>query len=381
MTKFLLYIGGFRLPDGTASAVRCIENAKIFEELGLTVVFIGKTIKNSEESKNLWNTICGYDCLNTEKAKKFPLEHFTSKYNISDIAGIITYNYQINYLLPYFKIARNNNIPFISDNTEWYLREPGLGGLFRKFLTEYKMRVFNNKIKNHICSTRYIQNYYPKCNTLVLPYVVDTTDLKWKTPTESQRNPLIKRFIYAGSPGNNMRKDALDLLIDAFLGVKHNQLFEFNIVGVTQDDFLDVFPTYKDILDKNINIHFHKRVSHIEVISMTKSSDFTVLLRPDTIQCRVGFSTKIVDSISCGVPVITNDINKDLTLYLKNGTQCIVVDNDVTSMTNALDSVIDMSFEQIEKMKRECLEYNPFDYKKFIPATKDFLIEAGILKN
>ena len=55
MSKTIIYIGGFELPDKNAAAHRVINNGKAFRELGYNVIFIDAS-KERNYSNNILRT-------------------------------------------------------------------------------------------------------------------------------------------------------------------------------------------------------------------------------------------------------------------------------------------------------------------------------------
>ena len=65
--KTIICIGGFKLPDQTASAVRVMDNAYLLKELGYDII-IGRLPKEGGEAVSQ-KIINGFDCFNIEYPK------------------------------------------------------------------------------------------------------------------------------------------------------------------------------------------------------------------------------------------------------------------------------------------------------------------------
>lgn len=61
------------------------------------------------------------------------------------------------------------------------------------------------------------------------------------------------------------------------------------------------------------------------ILTLVAAADFSILLRPDERFTRAGFSTKFVESLSLGVPVMAN-LTGDIGTYLTDGQEGIVLD-------------------------------------------------------
>ena len=86
-----------------------------------------------------------------------------------------------------------------------------------------------------------------------------------------------------------------------------------------------------------------------------------------------GFSTKFVESISCGTPIITTNTS-DLEDYLEEGKNGFFIDiKDKDKSIETLLSILRYNKEDIFKMKKYCYESRLFDYRNYISQMKDFI--------
>lgn len=373
----IVIVGGFRMPDGNASAVRCRGNAMLFSALQYKVVIVGKIDDSYRIKGQKWHSFFNMDCLDLEQCEKnFSkgigyVSALTEKYDVESIKAIVAYNYPGEALNSLYKWCRHNDIHLISDTTEWYAFEGKnvIYALIRKLNTEYRMRYLNRKIGNIICSTNYIQKYYGnRYNTVVVPMVSssngsDCVDLRPHTP---------RRFIYAGSPGMNFSKDDIESIVKAFLSLK-NKAYSLRLYGFTKEAFLKSYPFYKKILENHTDIHFMGRVSKQEVEAALSDSDFYVLYRYDTKVNKVGFSTKAMEAISSALPLISNDVNGDFQLYFKDRQALICGVNDYLGFLTNINKALQMSDKDIFEMKESCVKNNPFKIEKYLDSMSSFL--------
>ncbi|ELV8644694.1 hypothetical protein QNE66_004418, partial [Vibrio vulnificus] len=71
-----------------------------------------------------------------------------------------------------------------------------------------------------------------------------------------------------------------------------------------------VYPNYISTLEKmGDNVVFHGRVPHNELISYISESDYSIFFRDDTRVNKAGFPSKLAESLTLGIPVITNEIS------------------------------------------------------------------------
>jgi glycosyltransferase involved in cell wall biosynthesis len=383
--KIILCIGGFKLPDGTASAQRALENGYLLESLGFKMVFVGKFDK--DKKNHIYQNIEGFDCFNITSptnTKAFPyyaknadsIKHVVSTYGINEVHSIIAYNYPPIALNKLISFGKKNNINIILDSTEWYGFE-GKGiirNVMRFVATQYRMRVLAKKAGNVICASRFLQTYYTKLNTVILPFSINPNKDKWMLPkiipTGSPRT-----FIYAGNPGIGMSKDFVNSMIEGLSKVKEKGYkFKLIIVGIKKDEFLLYFPDYFKILNfLDSDIDFLGRQPHLKTLELIKKSDYSLLIRPNNRVSNAGFPTKIVEAVSCGTPPITN-ITSDIADYIKEGENGLIFNStSLEDIEVKLISAIEMPEENLTKMKNNCHTKNPFHMDNFKLSMQNFI--------
>jgi glycosyltransferase involved in cell wall biosynthesis len=390
----IIYAGGFKLPDGNASAQRVLVNAKLLRDLGYTVVMVGKHHNPTKEPSDARVTrfeVEGFDCFNIEQPtadRKYPAYARSGDTVLSAIDqigrdrvfAIMAYNYPLGGLQALLAYARSNGIVPIVDTTEWY----GFDGGFtprnlKRFLQhEYRMRVVQKQVGNLSCGSRFLQNYYRSYNTMVLPNCVDMAAPKWTSPLPSFEKSS-RRFVYAGSPGVGMSKEYVHWVVDSFAACKQEGLpFELRIVGLTAENLTKAFPEYKaKIAALGDQVTFLGRVPHQQAINEIRMADFFVFLRPNTRVNQAGCPTKLAEAFGGGVPTITND-SGDVGVYLTNDKHGYLLPNpDRTELIAAIKKAIALPDEQLETMKAACKADNPFRYQLYTKRTQEFLERAA----
>jgi Glycosyltransferase len=365
-----LYIGGFELPDKNAAAHRVMSNAKIIRELGGEVVFAGvdkdlswgtpvlSTKKEDQDfvsysipypkSKKQWiDYLCGIkpyvDVLEHEK-------NFTS---------VIFYNFPAIAMKCLMKYCRAHGIKCAADITEWYsARGKGLAFFVLKGIdTWLRMHVFHKQMDGLIVISKYLANYYKNHkNVMLIPPLVDLTEKKWANLPQKSDGEVIN-FVYAGSPG---LKDRIDVLISALKLVKRP--YHLDVVGLTQEEYLRRMPEDKDFLEHNESIVFKGRLSHVQTLEYVSAADYSCFFREDDRMTKAGFSTKFVEAISCGTPVLTNKTS-NLEDFCHEGKNAILIN------TIAVYKIVDV----IEKLqKRMKLQQTQFDYRSYVKEFQSF---------
>ena len=341
----ILYIGGFELPDKNAAAHRVLSNAKLFHLLGYDTVFVG-TDKSGEkfnrvfDSKGAVSGFVSYAVAYPDSLKKW-VGYVTKvdKYlavakTIPDLKAIVCYNFPAVALERIRRYCRKTGVKCIADVTEWY---PAAGkNLVMKIIKGLdvflRMRIIQKNLDGLIVISRYLQEYYGKCrNVVYLPPLTDLSDPKWENTQAKSTDTLY--LAYAGSPGT---KDRIDLLIGALKSVQRK--YHLDIVGIDKEAYLSMHGEDAAFLEKNEDIIFHGRVSHLTALDIVKRANYSCFFRvPDRVTT-AGFPTKFAEAVSCGTPVITNR-SSNIADYLTSGNGCLVEELTVEAISKLIECV------------------------------------------
>ena len=306
--KIILYIGGFELPDKNAAAHRVVGIAKGFRKLGQEVIFLN-SLKNYEGLGAREVEYFGFKCYEykRENTKDYLVTAKTALSMINRIKpnAIIAYNYPSIALERILNYCRKNNIKCYADVTEWYqaVGENIFYRIIKNLDTEYRMKIVQKKLDGIIAISRFLYDYYKdSVKTILLPPTVDLDDEKWKIAASKQEG--IVSFVYAGVPV--ALKEKLDIIVSAFEMVSDRYNIVLNIIGVTEQQFKEMYGWTRTIPDE---VKFWGRIDHLEVIRLVKAADWAIILRDNNRVVKAGFPTKLVEAISCGTPVIVNDFS------------------------------------------------------------------------
>lgn len=371
MTKnVMIYIGGFELPDKNAAAHRVLSNAKIFKILGKDVIFIGI---DKELSPNV-------DILSTKKyfqgftsfSVPYPrtkiqwLKYLTSIVNyikvidsFANVESIILYNFPSLSMKKILKYTSDNGIKCYADVTEWY-SSGGKGLLYKiikSFDTTYRMRILHKRMDGLIVISRYLEQYYINCEKVVyIPALTDLSELKWKN--SYVKNNKILKLVYAGSPE---KKDRLDILLDSLQHV--NRKFSLDIIGITKEKYLDMFPHHELFLKSCTSITFHGRLKHLDTLDFVKRANYSCFFRDSNRVSNAGFPTKFVEAISCATPVITNS-SSNISDYVYEGKNGVILPSlNIYDISKTIDNLPFTVY----------VESNIFDYNNYVSKMKKFL--------
>jgi len=381
----IFYIGAFELPDKNAAAHRVISNGKALRDLGYNVVFIGATKSGSALSIDKKEIFFGFDCYKRKKpsgswswikylANIQPYKEIIDRYN--DTVAIIGYNVPSLVGFNLKKLGRRKGCKVFADSTEWYEIKKK-GNSLVNFLVRYsdvylRMRIINPKLDGVIAISGYLYDFYRKkgTKTVNIPPLVDITDQKWKNDLEIGRHPV--QLLYAGTPfslySEPSYKDRIDWIIEALFELKreNNIAFRLHIVGIEKEQVETNFPHVKDALVfLNDFVIFYGQISHLEVIKKLKSVDYSLFLRSNSRSVKAGFPTKFVESISCGIPVLTNK-NSNVTDYLTDGINGWLIDLATKdTLHTTLKRALFVGREKIFQMKTTCYNSKMFDYRNY----------------
>lgn len=358
--KNVLYIGGFELPDKNAAAHRVMANAMLLRELGFEVSLIGVT-KESEIEDSTFNGFC-CRCLKYPKNIKEWLYHIINYIPLKSIElyspqYIFLYNFPAIASLRILHYCRKHNIKVIHDLTEWEqttIRTPR--DIIKKIDTELRMHYCIKRMDGVIAISRFLYSYYQDVvNTILVPPTVDLSNHKWNRNRILTSNRPIT-LVYAGSPGG-FEKDRLDIIIDEV--VKRPNL-AMNVIGLSEDQFCNSY--HRSHLDYR-NVIFRGRVSHDIALREVSEADFQILIRDNTLKNNAGFPTKLVESITCGTPLIST-IFSNITDYIQDGENGFIIDNK-QPLSDVFDKISGLDANDIIRMKRNCIEIREFDYQYY----------------
>jgi len=106
--------------------------------------------------------------------------------------------------------------------------------------------------------------------------------------------------------------------------------------------------------------------------------DFSFLLRPNARYAQAGFPTKLVESLSAGVPMITN-ATSDIAQYVRDGKEGVLAEGYTPeAFAAAVRRVLGMPRQQWRVMRENARERagECFDYRRYVQPLGEFVREA-----
>lgn len=377
----VLFLCGCKYPEGDAGSVRVHALAKLMELCGKKPVVIGKGHIGSKEKSN-------YD----------GIDFYSFKYNkdnfLGKVADRLSYTSRVKCFLKKFgqefshivivdipfsaiqytkKYAAANQIQLIHDSVEWYSSSQFRFGRFNPMYI-HRDRL-NRKIIDPdfrvIAISKYLEEYFLQkgCQTIRIPAILTTT------------NPMTEKKVsgkwiitYAGLPE---KKDKLIEILESYTSLDKNQkdMIELRVVGVTLPALAKRFGLSSETVARFKDIQFFQRLPRKEVLKKLNETHFTIFYRNSNERyAKAGFPTKVAESTSMGIPVITN-LSSDLNLYLRNMENSIIIDESADGIKNAFGRVCSLSVDEYKNMCRKSMEIysRSFYYSIYQTALKAFI--------
>lgn len=182
-------------------------------------------------------------------------------------------------------------------------------------------------------------------------------------------------FAYCGYMGNN--KDGLYNLIDAFeLFSKCDGEHKLVLIGDAKPDEFAKIKQY--VFDKNLSdrVIFTGRISADKVPNYLSNAKALLLARPNNIQAKYGFPTKLGEYLATGKPIIVTDTS-DIAKYLKDGKDAYVVEPDNVKVFADKMLYVVQNYDEAKKVGEKGKEkiYSDFNY---IVQSKELIDKIGL---
>jgi glycosyltransferase involved in cell wall biosynthesis len=395
----IIYVGEFHFPNGDGAAARVGGIGKALRDAGYSVAFAGLESVAMPEDIQANGSACR-DGMYYYPAKNFDGCKFANwrtffNYYLSGSStidrlrrivtnrtrAIITYHGFSTMLLRLIKFCHRRKITLISDCTEWYDPHHVLWGAWGPFRwdSELRMHWIQPKIGSMIAISSYLERYYRGrgCRVVRVPPLVDLQASQWKPVPDLPREDGELHLMYAGTPG---KKDLLANALQA-VGMLRAQGFpiKVHLIGASREglgQWMLHDPAFADALGDALI--FYGRVPQQQVWEMLPNADFTILLREDKRYAHAGFPTKLVESLSAGVPIITNPTS-DISEYVRDGQEGILLENhSPEAFAAGVRRIFQMPRSKWHEMRfnarqraEEC-----FDYRRYKAPLADFIEQA-----
>ncbi len=351
------------MPDKNAAAQRVLSIAKALKVTGYDTLFYGIS-----QSQDYQGTVDGF----TYEAYPHPsgtiewLRYALGKGIIKYLREkspefVFLYNYPAIAQERVISYCKRHGIKTVGDITEWYRPT----SLPKRIDTWYRMRVSNKHLDGIITISHYLSNYYKGRNLIELPPLVDKQEKKWQVEPVV-RNDQKVNLVYIGT---GSIKDRLDIIIKGILQEGSGR-FHLDVIGINEKRYNEIY--HQGIKPSALDIVFLGRLPHQESLKYLKSADFQIFFRDNIRVNNAGFPTKFVESMSAGIPVITNRIS-NIDDYVVNGKNSFMIEHlEDEEICAVLKRVALLSRKEIDAIKDNCL-IDRFDYRVYCQAIDAFM--------
>ena len=174
-----------------------------------------------------------------------------------------------------------------------------------------------------------------------------------------------KDIVFAGTIYGN--QNGVDYLLEAFLKI-YQDYPDSRLIIIGDNTRVSRMQKINHILSKVSDcerIIFTGQLNRNEVIKWINSAYSLALARPNNIQAKYGFPTKLGEYLATGKPVVITSVG-DIPLFLKDGENAYIAKpDDVDSFADKLRECLDNpELAKLIGMKGKELVYNEFNYKE-----------------
>jgi glycosyltransferase involved in cell wall biosynthesis len=298
--------------------------------------------------------------------------HWLQQRGLSGFTHVLTYSGSCGYLQRLQRLCRQAGCKLANIVVEWYdIRNAKMDNVVNDVVyildSEVQRRWINPRFRNLVCISAFLQEYYAArgCHTIRIPPLIDLTEDKWPAiaPVSPPGEPLVLGFA-----GGTDRKELLPELLRGWAQLEPTlrARFRLRLLGASRAAIAERMGRDTGVLDAlSAQIDFAGRLPHQAALTALAQCDATLMLRRNRRFARAGFSTKFVESLACGVPVIGNHTG-DLEDYFRPGVEGVVVaDETADAVSRALREFADLSAEQRLAMRHRarCQAQRAFDYR------------------
>lgn len=293
------------------------------------------------------------------KYNNFAVLEFHTKFSFELVFYLITRLFRIKV------IREQNEVPEIVKS---HIDNP-----FKKFLHKYRAKLYDGVI----VISNYLKNYFSdlikkNAKVLLIPILVDLNRFHENTSKEIV-NKYQDYIAYCGYMIGD--KDGVDILIDSFniIANKYNNLNLLLIGGGPPADLKRLTEKVKN-LNLEDRIYFTGEISQEQVPEYLINAEILVLARPDNLQAKGGFPTKLGEYLATGNPVVVTEVG-ELNHYLEDNKNVFFArPSDTKSFAKRLEYVIsNKAVAQTVGKNGQKIASKYFNYEKAADYLIDFI--------
>lgn len=381
----VLYIGWFGLPE-TAAGIRVYKIGMILRKMGHEVSYLCLGQHEKENCEKIYDGF-KYFFVAQKKIRIFnAVNHLAGYFDLKYIKSyiknykpgiIILYNEKEGLTSHLIKYCKKRNIQVGADVTEWYEvdRTDKWNYIASKWV-DYRIRKMDRNLDFIISISPFLKEYYRSIGYKNIIEIPPIMNLHITEPGETKKRGVL-HLTYAGAPA---KKDLLKPILQAICEINNHQIFvKFNIIGLSESEVLKIEGVSNL---KKYGIFAYGRVPHDNCIKLIRESDFTILLRENKRYAKAGFSTKLAESLSLGVPVICNIVGGADEVIDDGINGLKIPDAQKKTVLGCLRRALDLQVDQIRNMKLEALKTadNLFSMNQYISKLRGFFKNDYIMK-
>jgi len=220
---------------------------------------------------------------------------------------------------------------------------------------------------------RYFSKYTHKI--LKVPILCDTSKIPDKLP-EIRYDGSTFRICFAGFI--NCSKEGFDILFEALYDVNKEKNVELYLYGILLDKDRDILNLLTDKFMLRDKVFYKGNIDSDDLAHEFSNYNLLILPRPLIPQTKYGFSTKLSEYLTSGVPVLVTDVS-DNALYIKDNFNGYVISPGsspemVSKILEIIDGFNDSSSNIAANACKTAREQ--FDYKLYTAAFADLFFNT-----
>ncbi len=276
--------------------------------------------------------------------------------------AIILYNDIYSLTRKLLKYCKTNGIALYADVTEWYEKKSANYSLPARLIPIFvnkRITTLDRRLNGIIAISPYLYEYYRKSSNNVV-YIPPLMPIDRDIEFIAHKSKVI---VYAGKPGE---KDVILPILEAFEMLNKKQIKAvLTIIGIDEEYIRQI---WKDNPFNRYGIRVLGTMPHEDTIEIIKSADFGILLRHNKRYAKAGFSTKLAECLSLGIPMICNRVGGCDSIIEHSVDGMLIEDFAVSSILECLTLILELSDAEMLNMKHKALEKAEmlFDSEKYI---------------
>jgi glycosyltransferase involved in cell wall biosynthesis len=328
----LLLTGGYGFPVGDAYTNRVLAFAKGFVKNGckVTILILYPGHNNQAPDSGDRDGFAYRFCAGTKRHKNFLLRKITGMRGIINavriliglnktekIDCVISFTQRFTQNFPIYIFTRFHKIMMLRENNEFPVVVLRRGHNRLSPLEAIYFRLVNRFYDGYIYISSALVNFNkkllpPKIPIIIVPIIVDSERFDFP------RTIPEKWITYCGELFGD--KDGVEILIKAFALIQERH-YEYKLMLIGDTSNYTEYRNLKSLISRlgiESKVEFTGFVHRDEIPGLLHNSSALMLARPDNIQAKGGFPTKLGEYLATGRPVLITAVS-DISQYIKHG--------------------------------------------------------------